>query len=115
MNDPTKDTRAPDAHRPTDGALTQASFVEKSELQFKEWTSKLDVLAAQAEKLTAEAKAAAHKGIAELKPKLAAARQKLDATKTAASEKWPEAKAGLELLWSEVKALFEKHQSKPAS
>jgi hypothetical protein len=114
MNSPSKDTHAPNANRPAEGAPTQASFVQKSELQLKEWSSKLDVLAAQAEKLTAEAKTAAQKNIADLKPKLAAARQKVDAMKSAASDNWHEGKVGLEVLWSEVKALFEKHQTKPS-
>jgi hypothetical protein len=115
MNSPTNAAAVGDPKKPAAEAPTQAAFVEKSEADLKEWSRRLEKLAAQAEKLTAEAKTAAQKGIGELRPKLAAARQRLDASRSVASEKWLDAKSGVESIWGEVKALFEKHDAKPAA
>jgi hypothetical protein len=115
MNGPAKDTSTGSGAPPTNPAVTQAAFVEKAELELKEFTARMERLTAKAEKLTAEAKANTLKGIGELKPKLGLAREKLNAVKAAAGATWLDAKAGAESVWSEVKSLFEKHDSKPAS
>jgi hypothetical protein len=115
MNGPAKDTSVGSGTRPPDPAVTQAAFVEKAELELKEFTARMERLTAKAEKLTAEAKANTLKGIGELKPKLGMAREKLNAVKAAAGATWLDAKAGAESVWLEVKSLFEKHDSKPAS
>jgi len=115
MSDPIKDTNPGTVKAPPEAMLTQSAFVEKAELQLKEWSTRLDKLAASAEKLTAEAKVSAQKGVGELKAKLVTAREKLNASKNVASEKWIDAKAGVETLWTDVKALFDKHEPKSAS
>ena len=91
---------------------TQAAFVKQAERQLEDWGAHIEHLTAQAAKLSADAKAEADQQVAQLKSKLALARQRLQASEAVASEKWLEAKAGMDSLWSEVKALFDKHGDK---
>jgi hypothetical protein len=115
MSSPTTETHPSVGKGPAESVPNQAAFIEKAELQLKEWAAKLEQRVNEVGKLKADAKRIAQKQVDELKTKLATAREKLDAGKGVASDRWIEAKVGLESLWMDVKALFEKDASKPAS
>lgn len=116
MNNPSNEASA--SQKPSsqpEAVTTQAAFVEKAERDLREWNGQLDRLTNQAEKLASEAKATALKQVGELKMKLGAARDRLNASKSVAGDKWNEARTGLETLWSEVRSMFEKHSTKTPS
>jgi hypothetical protein len=102
------------ATKPPSGeaAGSQRTFVEKGEAQLKEWSGRVDQLGKEAEKLTADAKTAMIKQVADLRAQVAAAREKLQESKFVTTDKWAETKTGLEKVWTDVKALFAKSDPK---
>jgi len=114
VNNPTNEISKSSNSPSAEAAGSQKTFVEKGEAQLKEWSARIDQLGKEAEKLSAEAKTAMTKQVADLRTKVAAARERLQESKFVTSDKWAETKTGLETLWSDVKALFEKSGPKHA-
>jgi hypothetical protein len=81
-------------------------FMEKIQAQLNEWSVRVDHLAAQAERLTGDAKKDAQERIRNLGAKLDSARERLHASKVVRDEKWDEAKAALDGYWEELKSVF---------
>jgi t-SNARE complex subunit (syntaxin) len=82
-------------------------YKEKYEAQMREWSSKLDGMRAQTEKLTAQAKL-------DVKPHLDAVHLKIDAAKArlaeiagATDQKWHDLVKDADLAWSDLKSAAE--------
>jgi uncharacterized protein YjbJ (UPF0337 family) len=86
---------------------TRELYRQKYEAQIHEWSAKIDVLKAQADKATAEAKLDAKPTLDALNAKLEAAKAKAREIGEATDDKWDEVKTGAEHLWSELKASVE--------
>ena len=82
------------------------AYEEKLDAQLDEWTAKIDVLKAKADKAAAGAKIEYYGAIEALKPKQAEAKAKLQELKTAGDEAWEDVKTGAEKAWTEVKAAY---------
>jgi len=96
---------------PQAGAPTRGRFIADAQAQLQKWGHKVEELAQTGERLSGDARVMARNELAEMKLRLAAAHQKLEASKSVGHEKWEEAKAGLEAHWNELKALFDKRSN----
>jgi hypothetical protein len=94
-------------------------YKQKYEAQLHEWKAKLDVMEAQYEKLTAQAKIDAKPHIDAINAKLKAAKTTLGEVAATTREQWKEVIAGLDHAWAGLKAAANgtcdapKHNDKP--
>src|SRR5689334_20040992 len=86
---------------------TRELYKQKYEAQLHEWSAKIEVLQAHADRLTAEAKLDAKPRLDALHAKLDAAKARLQEIAQAADDGWDEVKKGAEQAWDEVKAAVE--------
>lgn len=83
-----------------------AESVGEMETQLKQWGTKLDELAAVAEKAGAEAKLAHHKRIDDLRPKYQMAQMKLNELRAAGIENGVAIQASIDSAWKELEVAF---------
>ena len=87
-------------------------YIENLEAQLREWSAKIDMLKAKADKAKAEAKGEYHKDMAALYAKRETAHQKLQELKNAGGEAGDALKAGIKNarddLQDALNAAFEK-------
>ncbi len=86
-------------------------YQEKMEAQLQEWQAKIDTLKAKAQQASTDARLQYEKQIDALRPKLAAARQKLQELKTSSESAWGDVKTGMEAAWNELKTAWDKAAS----
>ena len=86
---------------------TRELYKQKYEAQLREWSAKIDVLKAQADKQTAEAKLDAKPTLDALNEKLAAAKAKLNEIAEATDDKWDDVMKGADQAWNDFKASVE--------
>lgn len=86
---------------------TRELYKQKYQAQIHEWTAKMDVLKAQGEKMTAQAKLDAKPGLDSLHSKLEIAKAKMHEIATATDEKWDEVKKSADHAWTDAKAAIE--------
>ena len=79
------------------------AYEEKFDAQLSEWSAKIDLLKAKADKAKAEVKIEYYKNIEALQTKQNDAKAKLRALKSAGDGAWEDLKAGAENAWTEVK------------
>jgi hypothetical protein len=88
------------------------AYEEKYDAQLKEWSAKIALLNAKADKATAEAKIEYCKTLEALQGKHDAARTKLRELRAAGDDAWEDLKTGAENVWTEVKTSFNSAVSK---
>jgi hypothetical protein len=92
---------------------TQEAYKQKMEAQIKEWSARLEVLKAKAEKATAEAKLEMHAQAEKLKALEVSAQEHLaklqasaagtwDTVKADVTEKWNQVSGAVEAIWAKV-------------
>lgn len=86
---------------------TREIYKEKYQAQIHEWTAKLDVLKARAEKMSAQTKLDAKPRMDSMTEKLDAAKAKMHDIASATDEKWEEVKKTVDHAWTETKAHVE--------
>lgn len=86
---------------------TRELYQQKYEAQIREWNAKLEVLKAQADKLTAQAKIDAKPHIDAVNEKLTLASAKLHEIAEVTDDKWDEVKKSADHVWTEVRAAVE--------
>jgi hypothetical protein len=86
---------------------TRELYKQKYEAQLHEWSAKIEVLKAQADKLTVEAKLDAKPHLDALHEKLDAAKARLLEIAEATDDRWDDVKKGAEDAWNDVKAAVE--------
>ena len=84
------------------------TYVAQLEAQIDEWSAKMDRLTAKAKAVSADARDAAQKQIADAKARLDVARQGLDTLKGVGSDTWEATKATVDGFWRETKAVLER-------
>ena len=87
---------------------TIAKTMARLEAQLLEWTTWFDQAAARASEKGHQAKAESQAQLEQLKPKLAAARAKLDEARVAGGHKWETLKDGVEHAWHDLEKAFQK-------
>jgi chromosome segregation ATPase len=92
----------------SEGHPTRQLFVDHAETQLAAWRKRLERLGTDATLLAADSKAIIQARMVELRAKLGAAQEQLEAVKDAANEYWDEARAQLELTWDEIKEIFDR-------
>jgi nucleotide-binding universal stress UspA family protein len=88
------------------------AYVEKMEVQLKEWGIQIDVLKAKAEKSKAEVKIKYLEQVEELRKKQKTARQRLRELKGSGEEAWGEFKVGLDKALEDLEEAFDRSKSK---
>jgi hypothetical protein len=68
--------------------------------KLEEWNKEIDVLAARADGVTADARNRYNEQVESLKAKRAGALQKLDELQRAGESAWEDLKSGLDLAWA---------------
>lgn len=86
---------------------TRELYKQKYQAQMHEWSSKLEVLKAQAEQLTVQAKLDVKPSIDTVHSKFDAAKAKLDAIAAATDDTWDDVVKEVDLAWSDFKASAE--------
>jgi hypothetical protein len=81
---------------------TREGYQEKMEAQLKQWSTRLEVLQAKAEKAGADTKKELLAALAEFKQLEVAARQHLATVETAAATTWGDVKTDLTDKWNHV-------------
>lgn len=87
-------------------------YQEKLEAQLREWSAKIDVLNAKADKAKAELKIEYAEQIEDLRAKQTAAQTKLQELSKSGELAWEELKPGLEHAWHDLKISVENALSK---
>ena len=88
------------------------AYVEKFDVQLKEWSAEIALLNAKADKAKAEAKIEYYKTIEALQHRQDVARTKLQELRTAGDDAWEDLKTGAENVWAEVKTAFQSAASR---
>jgi len=83
-------------------------YIEKLNVQLKEWSASIDALKAKADKATADLKIGYQKQLEDLKARHVAARAKVADLKAAGDDAWDRVKTAVETGWAEIKAAFDK-------
>lgn len=83
---------------------TRALYKEKYEAQMHEWSAKLDVMKAQTEKLTAQAKLDVAPHVDAVQKKFDAAKARLATIAAATDDKWDDVVKDVDHAWSDFKA-----------
>lgn len=91
---------------------TKKAYQEKMEAQIREWSAKMELLRAKADKTKAEAKIKYYEQIEELKEKQELAHLKLNELRGSKDEAWEELKAGFDKAWEELSEGFSRALSK---
>ncbi len=86
---------------------TRELYRQKYEAQLREWGAKIEVLKAQADQQTVDAKLDVKPTLDALHAKLESAKAKLHEMGEATDDKWEEVKAGAEHLWDDIKGSVE--------
>jgi hypothetical protein len=86
---------------------TREAYHQKYEAQLKEWSAKVDVLKAQADKATAQAKIDMAPRISAFQDKLTHARTKLSSIAAATDDKWDDIKKDADDAWHDLKSSVE--------
>ena len=86
---------------------TREIYKEKYQAQIHEWTAKLDVLKARAEKMSAQTKLDAKPRMDSMHEKLEAAKAKMHDLAGATDDKWEEVKKTLDHAWTETLSAVE--------
>jgi hypothetical protein len=94
--------------KPTEIEGKKAAYQQQMEAQFKEWSAKIDVLKAKAEKAEAKAKVGYYEVIEQLRGKQDQVRQRLEALKKSGTGAWEDLKGGVEKAWAELRAAFDR-------
>lgn len=79
-------------------------YKQMYQAQINEWTAKLAVLKAQAEKATVQAKMDLQPRVESAHTHMEAARAKFEELSSASDDKWEEVKASADRAWEDVKA-----------
>jgi len=82
-------------------------YKQKCEAQIHEWNARLELLKAQAEKLSAQAKLDANPPIEALRAKLDAAKSRLDEIAGITDDKWDDFVRKIDHAWGELKSAAE--------
>jgi hypothetical protein len=88
------------------------AYEEKLDAQLKEWSTRIALFNAKADKAKAEAKIEFYKTIETLQDKLDAAGTKLWELRAAGDEAWEDLKTGAEKARAEVKTAFQSAASR---
>lgn len=95
-------------------------YKKKYEAQLHEWSAKLDVMMAQTDKLTAEAKLEMKPHVDAVQSKLEAAKAKLHGVAESTDDKWNTLVEGVDAAWTDLKASAEgaydamkRHEKRP--
>jgi len=83
---------------------TRELYKQKYEAQLHEWSARLDVMKAQTEKLSAQAKLDAKPHLDAVHSKFNIAKAKLNEIATAADDKWHGVVTDVDHAWKEFKA-----------
>ena len=86
---------------------TRDLYKQKYEAQVHEWTAKLDLMKAQSEKLTAQAKLDVKPHLDAVHAKYDAAKARLDQLASTGDDKWNDVVADLDRGWTDLKAAAE--------
>jgi hypothetical protein len=87
---------------PREEISTRTLFIDNSEIQLATWHRRLTRFAEEASALAGESRRILEGRIEQLREKLVAAREQLDAMKGATTEYWEEAKTQFEDTWDDV-------------
>jgi len=82
---------------------SKKTYQEKMEAQLREWSAKIDLLKAKAEKAKADAKITYLKQIEELRSKQESVKQKIHEFKESGDEAWEDFKEGVEEAAADLK------------
>jgi multidrug resistance efflux pump len=82
---------------------SKKAYQEKMEAQLREWSAKIDLLKAKADKAKAEVKIKYYEKIEELRADQETARQKLQELKGSGEEAWGELKGGVDKAIGDLK------------
>jgi hypothetical protein len=93
---------------PTETEGKKAAYQQQMEAQFKEWSAKIDVLKAKAEKAEAKAKVGYYEVIEQVRSRQDQLRQRLEALKRGGTGAWEDLKGGVEKAWTELKSAFDR-------
>lgn len=86
---------------------TREIYKEKYQAQIHEWTAKLDVLKARAEKMSAQTKLDAKPRIDSMHEKLEAAKTKMHDIAASTDDKWEDVKKSVDHAWTETRGAIE--------
>jgi hypothetical protein len=84
------------------------AYQQQMEAQFKEWSAKVDVLKAKAERAEARVKVGYYDVIEQVRTKQQQLRQRLDMLRNAGTGAWEDLKGGVEKAWTELKTAFDR-------
>jgi hypothetical protein len=87
-------------------------YEEQLESKLKEWSSKIDLLIAKADKAAPETKTEYYKKIEALRKNQEIARIRLEKLKSSDDDAWENLRKDSEEMWEEFKNAFEKELSK---
>jgi hypothetical protein len=87
-------------------------YEEKLDSKLREWSSKIDVLIAKADKAAPEAKKEYYKKIEALRKNREIARIRVEKLKSSDDDAWESLRKDSEEMWEEFKNAFEKELSK---
>jgi hypothetical protein len=85
----------------------KVAYQEKMDAQFREWSAKIDLLKAKADKAKAEFKIGYYDQIEALKAKQKVAEAELQKLKASGEEAWEKVRTGVENAWGEMKSAAE--------
>jgi hypothetical protein len=92
----------------TDKEGKKRAYQQQMEAQFKEWSAKIEMLKAKAEKATAKVKVRYYDMVDQLRGKQQQLRRKLDALRNAGPGAWEDLRGGIEKAWAELKTAFDR-------
>ena len=92
----------------------RTAYQQKVEAQINEWSAKLDVLKAKADKASAEAKLEINKKLESLHDLQGQAKAVVDKIKASSTDAWNDAKHGIEESWTKIATAVETAWSKVA-
>ncbi|MDD3618115.1 MAG: coiled coil domain-containing protein [Desulfobulbaceae bacterium] len=84
------------------------AYQKKMEAQLKEWSAKIDVLKAKADKAGAEQKIKYNEMIESLRARQGKVREKLDKLRASSGTAWEEVRGSVEHAWDELKNAVER-------
>ena len=84
------------------------AYEEKMDAQIREWSAKIDVLKAKAEKANAEQKIKYNEKIESIQAKRKKLENKMDELRNSGEEAWEEFRGGVEQAWEELKNAVER-------
>ena len=87
-------------------------YINKMAAQLKEWSARMDVLKAKAEKAEADAKINYDSELESLRKRKEAAEKRLSELKNASESAWEDLKDGCEKSWQEFKSALDTAVSK---